>query len=747
MTTSRHKIRRRKLLKQMKTKLLYASVITSLTLSSAAWAAATADTVTVPGNVSTWVTTAAHAGTAPDNQTVAIAVHMVLRNVAGLRQLATEVSKPGSPEYGHYLTPDAVRERFAPARADVAAVEAMLKRGGMTDVHVGPANAYISATATVAQLRAAFAVSQETYVYGKKTLRANREAPSIPTALAGKILYIEGLDDSTTLKQPHHISATQGDVVAPASFTPGLVAHAQTANATAAITPPPVASNTPSPYCSTYFGDTQAVLSTAPAPYKATVPWLPCGYTPQQVQAAYGLNLVKPDGTGVTVGILDAYASPTIEADANQYAGNHSLPPLTSANFSQLVPFGIYNVSPLEACGPYSWWAEESLDVSAVHGSAPGANIVYIGARDCGTSLTIALLNAIYNYQADILTNSYGYGGEAITAADLAMQDQAFMVAVAQGQTVLFSTGDDGDLSQDNGVATGSYESTSPYVTGVGGTSLALMNAKGAKSEWGWGTARDLLANATVNSAASVTTTGLTYITDFGLTYANFSFYAGSGGGLSLVEAQPSYQVGVVPASLATSLNEASGSVVTLPKPQRVTPDVAMVADPYTGYLYGETYTIAGDGHSDMGCTALTSTTEYCEYTIGGTSLASPLMAGMMAVVDQARLGSGKALVGFANPWLYGAKIGTTMNSAGINDILAPASPTAVLRGYVTDDTEIRLVTMNSVPLAIYPTPFANLVCPLTICEGINDVFNFVTPGYDDVTGLGVPYAPSLITQ
>ena len=69
--------------------------------------------------------------------------------------------------------------------------------------------------------------------------------------------------------------------------------------------------------------------------------------------------------------------------------------------------------------------------------------------------------------------------------------------------------------------------------------------------------------NATVNSASSITTSGLETITDFGLTYSNFSFYAGSGGGISLVEAEPSYQVGVVPTALATTLNEASGYTVT----------------------------------------------------------------------------------------------------------------------------------------------------------------------------------------
>ncbi len=49
------------------------------------------------------------------------------------------------------------------------------------------------------------------------------------------------------------------------------------------------------------------------------------------------------------------------------------------------------------------------------------------------------------------------------------------MAAAAQGITLLFSSGDDGDLSQDNGVVSNSYEATSPYVTGVGGTSLPCL--------------------------------------------------------------------------------------------------------------------------------------------------------------------------------------------------------------------------------------------------------------------------------
>jgi hypothetical protein len=70
---------------------------------------------------------------------------------------------------------------------------------------------------------------------------------------------------------------------------------------------------------------------------------------------------------------------------------------------------------------------------------------------------------------------------------------------------------------------------------------------------------------------------------------------------------------------------------------------------------------------------------------------------------------------------------------------------------------EARIVTVNSVPFVITSTPYALEVCGLPICLGLNDVFNYTslssasvpaTPaGYNDVTGLGVPYLPKLIGE
>ena len=508
----------------LKTRVLGSSTLAALTLLAvtSAWPTTShaADTATVPGNVGGWVGKAQRVGTAAANGHVAIVLHMALRNPDRLQQLVADVSKPGNPQYGKYLTLAGFRSRFAPDPADANAAAALLKNAGMKNVTVGPAGVYVSADATVAQISATFGVTQDLYTFQGRTVRANSQLPSVPASLAGKVLAIEGLDASNE-RHPNHVSVTEGERHAPQSLRADDTAFR-------AVTPPPVAANLPSPYCDTYAGDLEATLSTPPAPYAAKLPWLLCGYTPQQVRQAYGLNRVTANGSGVTVAIVDAFASPTLMADGNAYARNHKLPKLTAANFTQIIPEGIYNLPASEVTNAYGWWGEESLDLAAVHGSAPGAKIVYIGAADNGSSLTVALTNAIYNRAADIITNSYSYNGDT-DPADTAAQDQNFMAAAATGITLLFSSGDDGDLSQINGIATGAYEADSAYVTGVGGTSLFLRNSGGGKGEWGWGNYRDYLGGATVNSGTSITTSGLETTTAFGETLLQLRVLLGLG--------------------------------------------------------------------------------------------------------------------------------------------------------------------------------------------------------------------------
>ncbi len=743
------------MLNQLRTRLVLGGVIAAAVALTAT--AATPATTTVSGNVATWVKSAKLTGAAPASNSVTIAVHLALNNTASLKRLVADVSNPKSATYGRYLTPAQFAERFGPAASEVNQVKALLEHAGMKDVVVGPHGVYVQAVATVAQLRTAFKVSQNLYSFAGRSLRASNEEPTIPAALAGKIVYIEGLDDTAMLRTPMHRSAFEGERLAPAAT--------KSPSATT-ITPPPVAAGNSSPHCNHWFGSSTevvATLSTAADVYGAAIPWLNCGYTPAQIEQAYGLNHVKYNGRGVTVAITDAYASPTLLADLQAYSERYRLPAVQNGvNFSQIVPAGEYSIPENAAyCGgEYDWWGEQSLDVAAVHGSAPGANILYIGAADCATSLTVAFMNVVYTHLADVVTDSWSNNGEAIAPGAQSSFDQAAMAGAALGTTILFSSGDDGDLSALNGVASGSWPATSAYVTGVGGTTLLFEgDPHGDKQEYGWGTYRAFLNDATVKSATSVTDSGVAQVTNFGVTYDDYSFYSGSGGGISLLETQPSYQAKAVPANLAVSLNLASGYTETLPNPQRVSPDVAMVGDPYTGFMYGETYTIAGNKIADAGCTPTSATTEFCINPIGGTSLASPLMAGVIAVVNSKRLAAGEPVVGFANPWLY--SIGSQNNGVNfkdaINQVIAPIEPVSVLRGYQSDLNEVRVVTVNSVPFVITPAPYALEVCGLPICLGVNDVFNYTsrssaaippTPaGYNDVTGLGVPWVPKLINE
>jgi subtilase family serine protease len=674
-------------------------------------------------NVSRWVATAERVGAAEDSREVHFAMFLGFKNKDALRTLIAEQYRPGSAQYRKFLTPEQFRARFAPDAQKVKLVEATLRTMRFTLEYTPKSGLFVQARGTVAQVKAAFGVTQDLYSYQGNTLRANRETPRLPAELVGIVTYVSGLDDTALLRRSHRLDAHQDDLDAiQAARIASVKRRAETISVNA---PPPVQEGVLDTFCSTYYGDHKAKLATKPGIYPQTLPWELCSYTPQQIRQAYGANKVTETGKGVRVGIVDTYASPTIQDDANRYSKNHGLPQLTYLNFTQMAPAGLFNVKASDPCGPQDWYEEETLDVEAVHSMAPGAFILY-GGITCTDPGNAALYNFIDNHLVDIVTNSYGFNGEALPADFIESENEFFMQAAAEGMSIVFSSGDDGDVAAANGIASGSFEATSPYVTGVGGTSLALRNATGKKEEWGWGTYRALLSHAKVAAnGGSVATSG---------SEPPFAFYGGAGGGPSLSQLAPSYQR-KVPFSMSGFTTLKNGGKVPLETPHRVTPDIAMVADPYTGFLTGETYTKAGDPTFDGFCKSLSATTEYCEIGIGGTSLAAPSFAGVLALVNQARFAKGKSAIGFVNPALYTLAIGAPGTTASpITDIQPPSAPTALLRGYSNDPTKVRVVTINSAP---------NAAGSATI-EGA-DTSYLTKKGYDEVTGLGTPNVPAFI--
>jgi hypothetical protein len=143
-----------------------------------------------------------------------------------------------------------------------------------------------------------------------------------------------------------------------------------------------------------------------------------------------------------------------------------------------------------------------------------------------------------------------------------------------------------------------------------------------------------------------------------------------------------------------------------------VVPDVAILGDPNSGFLMGQTMDFSSY-NNPLGYTLPGDDVHYGEYRIGGTSLASPLFAGMMALADQA---AGKRH-GFANPALYKlyGKRGT------FHDVVKTPDTVAVVRNNYANNTNASSGTT-----------------PLLRTAGNLGTLQSVT-GYDDSTGLGSP--------
>ena len=610
-------------------------------------------------------------------------------NAKGAAAVAKAVSTPGSSQYRKYLTAAQWERRFSPSAADVARVTAFLKQSGFS-VHGASADrTVVSASGSASRIEHVFATSLSYHrVDGQKLRLADRKL-SIPSRLAGAVLGIVGVNQ--TLAHPDH---TTGNAASPATNSPG----------TGSPFPPPAGFRV-APPCGDYYNQKlDSVLPPYGNGYPSNPPWAVCGYKPPQFRSAYNLTNSN-SGAGVTVGIVDAFASPTIFDDAHKYASlNDPANPLTHAQFSQQLAS---TFTDSDLCGTAGgWYGEETLDVEAVHATAPGANIVFAGAKNCTTtSLNDALRKLIDTHSANVISNSYGdNGGDALDSdADRQSTDTILEMAAATGVSVLFSSGDNGDEFTTFGRPLADYPSSSPWATAVGGTSLQI-GADGKRiNEYGWSTARSFLCNDTY-----ITLGGCPDSARGTWQPIDQALDGGSGGGTSVVYPQPFYQQGVVPKSL---------SEFDSTEPMRVEPDISMEADPATGMLVGETQVFPNG-------------TYYDQYRIGGTSLASPLFAGVIARADQT---AGHPL-GFVNPALYSLY----GQSGAIHDVL-PA---------VKQD-QSRADYANSIGPGdgfLFTTRIIDYQGDETFCAtdsgtacSTRQVAIPTTPGYDGMTGLGSP--------
>jgi subtilase family serine protease len=584
-------------------RLLIAGVVGILTCSGLATAstvhAATPRTA-IPDTKPTWAT-ASNATPAPavTGGTVNARIYLAGQDPGGLTAYATAASTPGNPLYRHYLTPVQVQALYGPTTAQVAAIESWIQSAGLTVTGVErKVGGYVSVTGSLAAATAAFGVDFGMYSTDGQAYRAPEQEATAPSNLASSILTISGLDTEPHLMKPLN------------------------------ALPPPGPNYWVAPPCAKYYG--QLTATSEPKAYGTSQPWTVCGYTQAQIRSAYGVTASGMTGKGQTVAIVDAYASPTMPEDADAFATITGDKPFRPGQFEQVLPASYTKTG--KACGPAGWYGEETLDIEAVHGQAPNANVVYVAAASCtDPDLIDALTLIVDDHLASIVSDSWG-GLEDQDTSDEPVFNLIFLAGAAEGIGFFFASGDNGyespaeDLSSDQMQA--DFPPSDPWVTAVGGTSLAIGGEGNYEFETSWGTLLDPL-----------TSNGKSWQYPPPGKYP--LYYDGSGGGgTSVVYPQPSYQAGVVPGSLSRRLPDGK----TSPTAMREVPDVSALADPSTGMLVGQT-TRQPNGVSYA----------FSFSRIGGTSVACPTFAGIEADAQQA---AGSPL-GFANPAIY-QRYGTT---------------------------------------------------------------------------------------
>ena len=360
-------------------------------------------------------------------------------------------------------------------------------------------------------------------------------------------------------------------------------------------------------------------------------------YSPVQYRVAYDLNPLYNGqalhraitGAGRTIVIVDSFGSPTIANDLHVFDQQWGFPDpdLQVMQFGKVPPF-----DPTDST-MVGWAEETTLDVEYAHSIAPGAKIVLAEtpvAEVEGTSGFPEMMSAeqslINRGIGDVITQSFGAtentfpGFSSGDFSSLLNLRFAFKDALAHRVTVLASSGDDG--------ATGAESD---------GATLYPMRVNSWPSS-------DPLVTSVGGSMLNLDNNGNRLSPDV---VWNDGFGAG-GGGLSGVFPRPIYQI---------SVNRDVGK-------SRGTPDISMSAA-----VNGGAWIYTSFGGVSVGW-----------HIIGGTSEASPIFSGIVALADQAA----HHRLGLINPGLYllGALAQHGDHNTGIVDVTSGDNSFAGVTGF-----------------------------------------------------------------
>jgi hypothetical protein len=517
---------------------------------------------------------------------------LVLRrdDEAGFADYLRDVYDPQSINFHKFLTAAQQSERFGPSPENLAKVSAFLAAQGLQAVAPSADRLIVSATASRADAERAFGVRIRDFTQQSKTFFANVDAPSLPADVAPHVSAVLGLTD---------------------------LAHSQRGGALSQFAPHPPGEGGPI---------SEEVEASLPYSCKLadTLDQADSISTIIDIVGAQeiGLSAISPITTlyryQCAADVLDMVAEYAGNADGNvgggeRPAGSSPMAPLISipSGLGQtvgLVEFDTYQRSDvlnyLSLLGHperisqltdvtlgaganfvVSGEPEVLLDIDTVLSLAPGADVAEYDIPFSGQGSFQTVFNRMISDGVDVISNSYAYCEDQTSLADVQSLETVLQSAAVAGITVVTGSGDTGSTCLDGSANTIAVPAGSPSITAVGGTT-ATPNFQGTYGSEKWW-----------DGSAQVPSSGQ------------------GGYGVSRFFTRPAYQ------------NGASSQAM------RSVPDVTAPADPALGVIICE----ADAG----GCPT--------DYYYGGTSVAAPTWASLVAVMNQ-RVGHN---AGFLNTQIY----------------------------------------------------------------------------------------------
>lgn len=292
---------------------------------------------------------------------------------------------------------------------------------------------------------------------------------------------------------------------------------------------------------------------------------------------------------------------------------------------------------------------ESDLDLEYTSTIANGATIyfVYVG-NSTNFSVFDSIQFAVTNKTAPIISVSYGLCETALGSSEYSSRNAMLAQAASQGQSVIVAAGDTGstDCFGETGLTTAQqqtlavdFPASSQYVTAMGGTEFPLADVASTNTTyWQAASGSDLVSSA------------LSYIPEQVWNDDSSRGLSSGGGGISTFTSRPSWQIGVpgIP----------SGTF-------RLVPDISLTSSPNNaGYLYCSSDTASGvtgsctNGFRDSSNTNLT--------VAGGTSFAAPVLAGMLAIINDKLGSTGQGVI---NSTLYTLAANSATYAAAFHDI------------------------------------------------------------------------------